>query len=306
MIKNVGLIGRGAVGTLFGKMIQKELGDDHFFVLVDEKRKERYEKETYTCNGEEIHFHYVTDPSECPKLDFIMIVTKYPMLQSSLEVIKPFVHEDTILISLLNGIVSEQIIEDYLQKGIVVHSIAQMMDATKTGNSMMYTKVGEIVLGTPFNERQQTLEEICAFLYQVHIPYVVSKDILHDQWSKLMLNCGINQICCVYDVGYGGCHVGGPYRQLLIDTMKEVQKVALLEGVTLTDEEIDEWVYRCDQLHEDAMPSMRQDRLAKRYTEVDLFSKTIMDLAKKHNVEVPLNTYFYREIKKIEGNYANL
>ncbi|MCF0105505.1 MAG: ketopantoate reductase family protein [Holdemanella sp.] len=303
MIQNVGLIGRGAVGTLFGTLIQKELNDDHFFVLVDECRKKRYETEDYYCNKEKVHFHYVSKPEECPKLDFILIVTKFPALQSSLEVIKPFVHEDTIIISLLNGIVSEGICEDYLGKGIVLHSIAQLMDATKTQNEMVYTKVGEIVLGTPYASRKKYLEDVYAFLDRVHIPYVKSKDILHDQWSKLMFNCGINQICCVYQTGYGGCHKEGSYRQLLVDAMKEVQTIAKYEGIELSDEEVYAWVYKCDKLHPESMPSMAQDRLAKRKTEVDLFSKTMLDLARKHHIEAPINTFFYQEIKKIEENY---
>ncbi len=51
------------------------------------------------------------------------------------------------------------------------------------------------------------------------------------------------------------------------------------------------------------MPSMRQDVLAKRFSEVDLFSKTIIELSKKHHIPVPINTDLYNKIKALEARY---
>ena len=51
----------------------------------------------------------------------------------------------------------------------------------------------------------------------------------------------------------------------------------------------------------DAQTSMLQDILAKRKTEVDIFSGTILKLAKKHNIETPYNKIVYEIIKAKES-----
>lgn len=302
-IENVGLIGRGAVGTLFGNMIHKKLGKEHFSIIASKERCERYTSQPFYCNHEICDFRYASAVDEFKKLDLLIIVVKYPILADALETVKSFIKEDTIIISLLNGITSEAIVEDTLKKGIVIHSIAQLMDAVKCENEVTYSNVGEIVLGTNDANKQEALQSCAQFFESVHIPYYIADDIIHDQWSKLMLNCGINQICAVYDVPYGGCQVDGELRDKFIATMKEVALVAAYEGISLTETEIMQWVNAVDKLSADAMPSMRQDRLAKRYSEVDLFSKTIIKLSEKHQIDVPMNRFLYDKIKVLEETY---
>ena len=48
---------------------------------------------------------------------------------------------------------------------------------------------------------------------------------------------------------------------------------------------------------------MRQDALAKRKSEVDMFAGTVIELAKKHNISVPVNERYYKTIQEIECNY---
>ena len=48
---------------------------------------------------------------------------------------------------------------------------------------------------------------------------------------------------------------------------------------------------------------MCQDVEAGRKTEVELFSRTVMDLGEKHGISVPINTLMYRLIRAIENTY---
>lgn len=303
MIKKVGLIGRGAVGSMYASMMQKRLGNEHFFILVDEDRKKRYTSTPFYCNEKLCDFNYISNVEESGCLDLIFIVGKYPTLKGCIETIAPFVKEDTIIVSLLNGVTSESIVEKQLGKGIVIHSIAQLMDALMKENKVIYTQSGEIVLGVVDEKRKEAMNEVAAFLKEVGISYKIAEDIIHDQYSKLMLNCGINQVCMVYDVPYKDCQKNGKYRDLFVAVMKEVQMVAAKENIILSDEEIEYWKASVDKLSSTSMPSMRQDRLAKRYSEVELFSKTIMDLAKKHGLQVPLNEDLYHKVIEIEKTF---
>ena len=302
MIQKVGMIGRGAIGVLFADLIQEKIGKENFAFICDEKRAENYRNNPVFCNGRKMDFQYVSCKEAFGPVDLLIIAVKGPVLEQSLESVRDFVEKDTVILSLLNGISSERIVEQELGQGIVLHSIAQLMDAVKLGNQVTYTKTGEIVIGTDDHKKKEALEETERFFRRIHFPHHKAEDVIHEQWSKLMLNCGINQVCAVYDVPYDGCQKPGKLRELFVDTMKEVQQIAKLEGIFLTDEEIHQWVDAVDRLSPQAMPSMRQDMLAGRKTEVELFSGTIMKLGKKHGVPVPVNEALYRKIVEKEKN----
>lgn len=85
--------------------------------------------------------------------------------------------------------------------------------------------------------------------------------------------------------------------------MHEVIAVAQAEGVNLTEEDFQASVKVLQGLAYEGMPSMRQDGLAKRKSEVDLFAGTIVALGKKHNIPTPINQIYYNKIKAIEENY---
>lgn len=302
-IERVGIIGRGAVGVLYGNLLNEKLGKDRVCFIADEKRAVQYRDNPVYCNGRACDFTYVSGGDNYGSVDLLLIAVKYPVLMESLESVRDFVGEDTIILSLLNGVTSETVTQQTLGRGIVLHSIAQLMDSVKAGNQVEYTKTGEIVIGTDDEKKLPQLRAVEAFFLEHGIPHHVAADIIYEQWSKLMLNCGINQICAVYDIPYRGCQTGQPYREEFRNTMEEVRRIAVLEGIPLTEPDIERWLAAIDGLDADSMPSMRQDMLAKRKTEVDLFSKTIMDLAKKHGVKAPLNTKLYQKIKEMEETF---
>ena len=54
----------------------------------------------------------------------------------------------------------------------------------------------------------------------------------------------------------------------------------------------------------EGMPSMRQDVLAKRLTEVDEFAGVVRQRAKKFGLPTPANDFFYTRIREIEAGYS--
>ena len=55
-------------------------------------------------------------------------------------------------------------------------------------------------------------------------------------------------------------------------------------------------------LNPEGIPSMRQDALAGRPSEVELFAGTMLRIAKKHSIEVPVNRKYYNRIKEMESS----
>ena len=128
-IQNVTIIGMGALGTMFGTEIQTKLGQDHVSFLMDKERFEKNSQKTYLVNGTPAGFRLIT-PDMASPADLIIVSTKATGLISALDTMERSVGPNTIIISAINGVRSEDILIDRFGGGHVIHAVAQGMDAT--------------------------------------------------------------------------------------------------------------------------------------------------------------------------------
>ena len=147
------------------------------------------------------------------------------------------------------------------------------------------------------------MEAVWSLFRQAGVDARKEADILHRMWCKFMLNVGVNQVCMAYACGYGGVQAPGPARDTMIAAMNEARKVGACQGVLVTQKDLREYVAVLDSLNPEAMPSMRQDALAHRPSEVELFAGTVIQLAEFYGMQVPVNRALYQTIKEMETNW---
>lgn len=176
------------------------------------------------------------------------------------------------------------------------------MDAVKIGNQLTYTNIGQLCIGIMDEDpkMREKLEKVANLFDRTAIPYKVEADIRHRLWSKFMLNVGVNQIVMIYEGNYGTVQRQGEARQLMIEAMEEARVLANLEGINVSKNDLDQYVNLIDTLDPEGMPSMRQDGLLGRKTELDLFAGTVLKLAKKYKVKVPVNQMIFDRVKEME------
>ncbi len=295
MIQTVGIVGLGAVGALFGQKLLEGLGKERVMAIADSERIARYKKDGIYANGKLCDFQYV-EADKAPIVDFLIFATKYHALREAVLSSAKACGERTIVLSFLNGVTSEQVIEECLHPAHLLYCTVQGMDATKEGNQLSFTKVGSIAFGEKDNHKSESTAAVEEVLKKAGIDYFIPEDIIHQQWSKWMLNVGVNQACAVYEEGYGGVQKDGEARGAMIAAMEEARAVAGAEGILLSEEELGRWVALMDTLSPSGEPSMRQDTKAGRKTEVELFAGLACRLGKKHGIATPQNDKFYEAL----------
>ena len=303
-IKNVSIIGLGALGILFGQHLTKKLPKGNVRIVADKERIERYKKEGVYCNGEKCDFHYVTPEEPCEPADLLIFAVKIHGLKDAVKAVKNHVGENTIILSALNGITSEAIIAEEYGMDKVLYCVAQGMDAVKVGNQLTYENMGMLVFGDkePGVISKKT-KAVAQFFEQTDFPHQVDTDMKKRMWGKFMLNVGVNQTVAVYQSNYGEIQKEGPAREMMIAAMREVIILSEKEGVNLTEEDLAYWLDVLSKLSPIGKPSMAQDVDAKRKTEVDLFAGTVLQFGKKHGIETPVNEELYNRLKEIESKY---
>ena len=311
-IENVAIVGFGSLGAMYAACFGAAMGPERVFVVADAARTERYRAEAATFNGEPIRVTYLTyeeaaERAAVQPFDVVLYAVKYGALPEAIEQSSPLVSLDTAVISVLNGITSEEVLAERFGWDRVLLCIAQQMDSRKVGAVVTAGCVGVMALGVRDPEdaaQRANLARVTEWLAAVEQPFIVPADIQHQLWGKLICNVGVNQACAVYDCCFNGIHVPGEAREAMIAAMGEVAAVGRACGIALTDDDVAYWLDIIDHLNPAGMPSLRQDVLARRPTEVELFSGTINRLGAAHGIPTPQNERFYAAIKELESSFS--
>lgn len=304
MMEEVTIVGMGALGILYGDILSKGLGADKVRFLADGARLDRCRREGAWHNGVPCDFRF-TDGSDGPA-QLLIFATKGPALEEAMALAGPCVGEDTVILSLLNGVTSEETLGLAFGQEKVLYAVAQGMDAVREGSRLTCTHEGVLYLGVPqedYFDRGEKLEEVYQLLRRGGVNVEKEEDILHRMWCKFMLNVGINQVCMAYECDYGGAQVPGEVRDTMIAAMNEARKVGACQGVLVTQKDLKEYVALMDSLDPKARPSMAQDGLAHRPSEVELFAGTVLELADFYGMQAPANRKLYDWIKEMETNW---
>ena len=304
MINKTAIVGMGALGMLYANQIIETQGKDAVEFVMDAPRVEKYREQVFTTNESPMEYN-MTAAEDAHPADLIIVAVKYPALRDALECMKNSVGENTIILSVMNGVTSEKIIAEHFGAEKVLSTVAQGMDAMKFGNKLTYTQKGELILGrymqTP--SQDEKLREVTRYFDEVGIPYQVDENIQRRMWGKFMLNVGVNQVCMVYEMGYAQVLAPGDANRMMIAAMREVRAVAEAEGVLVTEKDLTYFVNLLKTLAPEGVPSMAQDRINKKPSEVDMFAGAVIKMARRHDIYVPANQYLHDRVKEIERAY---
>lgn len=302
-IKNVLLCGLGGVGCVCASKIQ-DSKNHTLRVLVDEQRYTKYKTIPTTFNSKVYHFDYILPSETNYKADLIIIATKNDGLEEAIKNIKNFINQNTIIISVLNGIHSEsKIAEIYGWKNILI-SFFIGSSCIRNGRNITQDGNYNFIIGDENNNNPLRLQLLADFFTEVGINHKVSQHIMERYWKKFMVNVGLNQLCTANNITFKELK----QNQKLVEEMKsliwEVKLIAEKEGINNPQKLYDDTIKFLIEDFEDATPSMLQDVRAKRKTEVDIFSGEVIRLGKKHNISTPENEKVYKTIKRIENEFS--
>ncbi len=287
-IKNVLICGIGAVGSIYADKLQR-YDEESLRILVDKVRLERYLENPIIFNGKELHLNYILPDDNSYKADLVIIATKYDGLDDVIKNMKNFVHNDTVILALLNGVMSEKIIAETYGREKLLYSYFIGHSAIRNGRNVVHDDVNTIVYGSANSDDYENVQRVKEFFDKAGINYEIPEDIIHSLWLKYMLNVSANQTTALLKFTFGEMLANDKCMEFAVNIMKEVQSVAKAEGVRNTDIMIDETIVNLHKMIPDGKTSMLQDVEAGRKTEVDMFAGTIIKLGLEHNIPTPYN-----------------
>lgn len=298
-IKKILIVGLGAIGSIYA--VKFEDAGFYVKVLVDDSRFNRYQQDGVIFNSKRYDFDYILPQSKKDSFDLIIIATKAYDLDNAIEMVGNFVGENTIILSLLNGISSEENIAKKFGWDKLLYSYYIGHASIKLGNNVAYDGVGKVVFGEADNtELSNNVLRVKNVFEKANIDYQIPQDMISAMWKKFVINIGINQTSAVLGADYGMLQNSHNALSVADTLMKEAISVAQALGVNGSDTFIQEAFALIKNMPPELKSSMLQDVEAKRRTEVDIFAGTLCNLAQNCSIEVPKNKLIWQIISSFD------
>ncbi|CDE68831.1 MAG: 2-dehydropantoate 2-reductase [Clostridium sp. 44_14] len=297
-IQSVAVLGAGAVGSyvIWGLSHKKDI---RLGVIAEGERADRLKKGGCRIN-DEVYRPEVWSPQEAEDVDLLIVSLKYGSLPEALESIKTIVGEHTTVMSLMNGVDSEELIAEQVGDDRVLRSLIKVA-SHKEENGYYFnpeTTLGIIFgeLAAPFDsERVQAIESLFA---DTGIHFRSTEFIREEIWGKFRLNVCNNLPQAILGAGVG-CYSDSTHMKAISDGLRrELEQIALAKGIDMS--KMAGTSGRGSAVPASARYSTLQDLDAGRHTEIDMFSGALMRMGEELGIPTPYNEYTYHMIKALE------
>ncbi len=299
------IIGCGAIGSLFAAHLARLEDVEVWAYDLAQDHVDAINKNGLRLTGISDFTASLTatgNAQEIPECEFGIIATKTLHTRPAMEATAHILRDGAVC-SVQNGIGNEEIIAEYVPR-VILGTTFPAGHITAPGVVNQDTG-GKTWIG-PFAEKPATMDEVNRLAdagNRSGMQIVAMEDARGAQWTKVIFNSASNAMGALTRLPHGvACDQEG-VRKIMSGLVKEGVAVARALDITL-DSDPEELI---DIGREKAYyhpPSMLQDVLAERLTEIDALNGAIAKLGATLNIPCPLNEACTALIKGLEYSWT--
>jgi 2-dehydropantoate 2-reductase len=303
---NILVHGAGALGAYFGGRLLETGQNVSFFVR--EKRAAQLTKEGLKINSPEGNFEskevtIFTSVEKVKNIDLVILAVKGYHLDQVIPQIQTIVHQTgAFVLPLLNGIEHMDRLRQAIGKEKVIGGFASIIATLNEKGHVEHTS-GSSTFKFGILHEQQT--EICMKLEvlhsQVKMNLVREENILKHMWKKYIFITAFSGITSAMQLPSGFIASSEATFATAKKVILEMTMLAGLEGIILTDQEVERVTNTLLGFKKEATSSMHQDLRKGLPIEVEHLHGGALRLASKHQVEVPVIETLFGILKPYEN-----
>ena len=233
-----------------------------------------------TDAGEQILHPAATRPDRLTDVpDVVIVLTKQPHTRAALAAMATVLQSGCWVLTLQNGLGNQEIIEEFVPRERILLGVTTYpADLLGPGHVGSHGQ-GEIRLMTADGVDRPIAAQLAALLNAGGQTAIVDPALSIAIWSKVAFNCAMNGICALTGarVGQLGAHPAA--RALALEIADEVVAVAHKAGIPLDGAKVRATVQHAMETHLLHKPSMLQDMLAGRPTEIAAINGAVVAIA---------------------------
>lgn len=299
-VRQISIIGAGALGATYGSLLYRYDPAAVCF-LASTGRYDQLSRNGVNVNGRQYPIA-VMQSQEAATAELVIVAVKHHQLDQAIQEMAHAIGPDTTILSVMNGIESEERIGATYGMHKVLYGLALGIDAVRVDGAVTYSNLGKILFGEANNQiLSERVRRIQGLFVAAGIPCEVPEDMLRSLWFKFMVNVGVNQVSAVMGASYGAIRRSAEAQALMDAAMVEVILIAQARGIALSQGDLATWYGVLASLGEDGKTSMLQDVEAGRKTEVEMLAGTVIALGQQHGIATPVNQQLFVTLKQLEA-----
>ncbi len=299
-MNNILIVGAGSVGGFFGAHLAKQLSNVSFLLRPKTLAAVQQHGLTVRSSGGTftVHPQAASDIRRLPKPDLIILAVKAYDLDEVMSQIEPALTQDTVVLTLQNGIDTEDRLIAKLDRDCVVGGVAYIYSKIAAPGVIDHYKKGTVAIGELMGHESRRLLQIRDVFAAAGIPCHLSKDIRRSKWEKMCWNCVFNPLTVLIDdkVSKALDHpeMMGVIRQIVgeITAVSAAMKVPLPADMA-------ERVVKATQEIRDIHTSMYDDWKAGRQTEIRNLNGFVVERGREFGIPTPVNEALTAMIKTV-------
>ena len=299
-MQHVMMVGAGSVGGFFGAHLARQNPDVSF--LLRPRTLQAVKERGLTIRSADGTFtvrpRAASDPRELPTPDLVILSVKAYDLDQVLDQLQPVLTERTVLLTLQNGVDTEDRIHARLQRDCVIGGVAYIYSKIVEPGVIDHYKRGTVAIGELMGHQSERVLQIADLFKQAGLPCQIVEDVRRTKWEKMAWNCVFNPITVLVNDRVAKAVDNPDMLNVIRQIVEEVVAVAAGCKVPLSAD-MTKKVMRWTEEIRDIHTSMYDDWKAGRSTEIDYLNGYIVQRGRELGIPTPLNEALTVMIKVI-------
>lgn len=294
---NIVIYGTGGVGGYFGARLA-QAGNNVIFIARG-KHLEAIQKKGLQLKS--VKGNYLVHPanatstiSEITNIDLILICVKTWQLKEVAEIIKPTLNENTVVISLLNGVENQDILCAIIDKKNIIGGLCKVVSKVEDYgviNHISYEPT--IVFGELDNNKTERAVEIEQIFKNAGITTILTDNIQLEIWTKFLFITTVSAIGALTRTSVDEMAASPEIKNIMLKTAEEILAVANAKGIKLTSEIIKKQFEIIENQPKNTTASLQRDIMEGKPSELEAQNGTIVRLGKQLGIPTPTNNFIY-------------
>jgi 2-dehydropantoate 2-reductase len=242
------------------------------------------------------------DASELPPCELGIVAVKGMFTEEAIAACAPSLARAAVC-SVQNGIGNEEVIAEHVPR--VMRGVTLPAARVAAPGVIHMDGAGTTWIG-PFEPRPASMDEVerlGSLLNASGMETRAVPDARGAQWTKLLFNCATNPLCALTGLTHGELCELPATRRVVGELLSEGRAVADALGIGFEDDP-EELVDTLGRANYDHKPSMLQDVLARRSTEIGTLNEALVAQARACGVPAPVHAAVAALIRGVERSWV--
>jgi 2-dehydropantoate 2-reductase len=300
----IGIIGSGAMGSVYGALLA-DAGNDVWMFDKWAEHVAAMRTRGLRCAGASgdrtVRVHATTHAAEAGACALAIVATKVMDIEAALGDARAMIGPKTLVLAIQNGLGNVERVQRVLGAENLLFGIAGGFGAELQGPGHVHHNGMEAINLAELNGGiSARLEQIAEIWRGAGFTVNVYADLRPAVWSKLVANVAFSAICTVTGMRVGQARANEAAWAVAHACVQEVVAVAAAKGIELAYADPVRWVSDFAAKIPNARPSMYQDLLAGRRSEIDAIHGGVVAEGARLGVPTPTCALMVQLVKALE------